>query len=187
MKQKWTFETLALADKSTLEGIMNQGQAPRPENLEGFVYCGWNHDAIGKLTGKKFKKGFCKKDGMIYGYNETVAQDHDGFSGAWKMKSSQRGPCHMGYFKVFPVIECQPSYHSYPNSVVFDYRISDNKWHLSFFRLIRDFVVLPNKDDHSLMLGKAYLQFGGKPRIACCYFILGRPESIRFMPTHLQQ
>jgi hypothetical protein len=57
---------------------------------------------------------------------------------------------------------------------------------MSFFRLIRDFVVLPNHDDHSLMLGKAFLQLWGNKRIACCYFLLGHPEEIQFMPAHFQ-
>ncbi len=181
---RWTFKKLAAANKPTLEKLMCESSSPNIEKLNGLVYCGWNHDAIGKLTGKKFKKGFCRKEGVCYGYNETVAQDENGYYGEWKMKGRHTKPFHMGYFRVSYAKDEESEYYS--QSVLFNYNVPDNKWHLSFFRLIRDFIVLPNPGDHSLMLGKAYLQLWSNTRIACCYFILGYPENSQIIPVHFQ-
>jgi len=188
MERQWTFETLALADNPSLGKIMSEGQSPDIEKLNGFIYCGWNHDAIGKLTGEKFKKGFWKRDGISYGYNETVAQDGNRYLGSWKIKPSQKKPFRMGHFKVSYVKDerLQHYYKPYAHLTLFNYNVPDNKWHMSFFKVIRDFVVLPNKNDHSLLLGKAYLQLWGKTRIACCYFILGHPEKVPHAHGHLQ-
>jgi hypothetical protein len=189
MIQHWTFETLARADKDTLELIMRKGTAPEIEKLNGLIYCGWNCGSIGKLTGEKFKKGFCQKDGINYGFNETVVQDKQGYSGSWKMKPSQVRPFQMGYFRVSYVKEesISQSYNFYEHLALFNYKVPINKWHMSFFKVIRDFIVLPNENDHGLLLGKAYLQLWGKTRIACCYFLLGHPEKIQFIPPLLKQ
>ena len=187
MTKQWTFEKLAAANKPSLEKLMRESGSPDIDKLAGLVYCGWNHDAIGKLTGEKFKKGFYKKGSICYGYNETVAQDKRGYTGSWDRLPGASRPFHMGYFRVAYTsgenINASGQYHQ---SILFNYNIPDNKWYMSFFRLIRDFVVLPNHDDHSLMLGKAFLQLWGNKRIACCYFLLGHPEEIQFMPAHLQ-
>ena len=58
MPVKWTFETLAQCDKATLENILLTGTPPDVEQLNGYIYCGWNHEPVGKLSGEKFKKGF---------------------------------------------------------------------------------------------------------------------------------
>jgi hypothetical protein len=64
----------------------------------------------------------------------------------------------------------------------FNYDLPIHKLTLSFFRVIRDFVVLPNEDDHSLMLCKAYLRISENINIFYCYFLLGHPEEIRYLP-----
>ena len=61
--QIWTYESLAQASSQELENILRTGTAPDLEQLNGYIYCGWNHEWIGNLSGKKFKKGFMKKDG----------------------------------------------------------------------------------------------------------------------------
>ncbi len=45
-------------------------------------------------------------------------------------------------------------------------------------RSIRDYVGLPNEGDHSLLLGKAYLQFAPQLHIFASYFILGHPQTL---------
>ncbi len=65
----------------------------------------------------------------------------------------------------------------------FDYDIPHiHKWYLSFFRVIRDFVVLPNPGDNSLLLCKAYLRIFPFLNIFYCYFQLGRREPIKYLP-----
>ncbi len=98
--QIWTYESLAQASSQELENILRTGTAPDLEQLNGYIYCGWNHEWIGNLSGKKFKKGFMKKDGANFGYNETVIQDRDGFGGEWKQNIPAGGkPFQLGYFR----------------------------------------------------------------------------------------
>ena len=74
-------------------------------------------------------------------------------------------------------------YRPYRHAGHFNYNVPLNKWRNLPFRVIRDFVVLPNPGDHGLMLCKAYLQFGFKwANVFYCYFLLGHREEIEFEP-----
>ena len=64
----------------------------------------------------------------------------------------------------------------------FDYAVPYHKWYLSFFKLIKDFVVLPNEGDHSLMLCKAYLHFSTNFNVLYCYFLLGHRLKVQYLP-----
>ena len=184
MAQKWTYETLAQADKSVLENILLTGTPPDVEQLNGYIYCGWNHEPVGKLSGEKFKKGFYKKDGMNYGYNETVIQDHQKYMGQWEVGLHKVRPNQLGYFRVSYVKDEPPHklYQPYMHLAHFNYRVPFHKLQLSFFSVIRDFVVLPNEGDHSLMLCKAYLHFTENFNIFYCYFLLGHRQQIQYLP-----
>jgi hypothetical protein len=70
----------------------------------------------------------------------------------------------------------------YRHLVTFDYSVPYHKWWLLFFSLIRDFVVLPNEGDHTLMLCKAYLHFAEGVDVFYCYFLLGHRQEIRYLP-----
>ncbi|MDO6433666.1 hypothetical protein Q4E93_23850 [Flavitalea sp. BT771] len=184
MTQKWTYETLAQADKATLENILRTGTPPDLEELNGYIYCGWNHEWIGRLSGIKFKKGFYKKDGLNYGFNETVVQDHQGFLGQWESGLHKVRPNQLGYFKTAyardqPVTKLSTPY---LHLATFDYTVPFHKWYLIFFSVIKDFVVCPNEGDNSLMLCKAYLHFSDSFNVFYCYFILGHRYKIRYLP-----
>lgn len=184
MTQKWTYETLAQADKATLENILLTGTPPDIEALNGYIYCGWNHEWIGRLSGIKFKKGFCKKDGGNYGYNETVIQDNQGFLGQWESGLHKVRPNQLGYFKTAYVRD-QPITklsRPYQHLATIDYTVPFHKWYLIFFSVIKDFVVCPNEGDNSLMLCKAYLHFSDNFNVFYCYFILGHRQVIRYQP-----
>lgn len=182
----WTYESLARASSMELENILLNGTPPELEKLNGYIYCGWNHEWIGNLSGKKFKKGFMKKDGVNLGYNETVIQDRDGFKGEWKQKIHSNGkPTQLGYFKTLYVKDVPPAKlnEPYRHLAYFNYDIPRmHKWYLSFFKVIRDFVVLPNPGDHSLLLCKAYLRVFPFLNIFYCYFQLGHREKIKYLP-----
>ncbi|MGA9121081.1 MAG: hypothetical protein WB699_17080 [Bacteroidota bacterium] len=184
--QIWTYESLAKASSEELENILRTGTAPDLEQLNGYIYCGWNHEWIGNLSGKKFKKGFKKKDGSNFGYNETVIQDKDGFRGEWKQNVPAGGtPTQLGYFRTAYVRDEPPMNiaRPYPQLGFFDYDIPHmHKWYLSFFKVIRDFVVLPNPGDNSLLLCKAYLRVFPFLNIFYCYFQLGHREPIKYQP-----
>lgn len=185
MQPKWTYETLAQADRPTLENILRTGKPPDIDQLNGYIYCGWNHEAFGRLlSGTKFKKGFWKKDGADSGYNETVNYDGQKYLGQWEVGLHKVRPNQLGYFKVGYVRDTPTTKLNAPyrNLVTFDYSVPYHKWYLQFFMLIRDFVVLPNEDDHSLMLCKAYLRFSENFHIFYCYFLLGHRQEIRYLP-----
>ena len=184
MEKKWTYETLARCTKAELENILLTGTPPDVEKLNGYIYCGWNHEWIGRLSGIKFMKGFYKKDGKNYGFNETVVQDHQGFLGQWEVSLHKVRPNQLGYFRVSYVKDEPPHklYQPYMHLAHFNYKIPFHKWYLSFFSVIRDFVVLPNEGDHSLMLCKAYLYFTNDFSLFYCYFLLGHPQKIQYLP-----
>ena len=55
-KERWTFESLCQADKPTLEKVIRGSKPPNQEALNGYVYDGYNHDWLGQIPGKKFRK-----------------------------------------------------------------------------------------------------------------------------------
>ena len=183
--EHWTYETLAAADRKQLEEVMLTCPAPDLDELEGHIYCGWNHEWIGRISGEKFKKGFRRREGRPFGYNEIVRQDDKGFRGQWEVKLRDGRPIQLGYFRVSQVADepPEPLYKPYRHAGHFNYDVPINTWRNLPFRVIRDFVVLPNPGDHDLMLCKAYLQFGFRwANVFYCYFLLGHREEIEFEP-----
>ncbi len=180
----WTYETLAQADRATLEDILLTGEAPDLEQLNGYIYCGWNHEWIGRLSGEKFKKGFYKKDGKHFGYNEMVAQDNQAYRGEWNVRMKHGRPIQLGYFRVSHVKDEPPQrlYQPYVHLGHFNYDVSMNTGYNLPFRFIRDFVALPNPGDHGLMLCKAYLQIFPWLNLFYCYFLLGHRQEIEYLP-----
>jgi hypothetical protein len=182
---RWTFDTLAEADKPTLEKILLENPAPDFDQCEGYIYCGWNHEWVGKLSGEKFKKGFRRLDGKPFGYNEIVRQDGQKHGGEWNVRMRNGRPIQVGFFRVSYVKDEPPQklYEPYLHTGHFNYNVPRNKWLNYPFRVIRDFVVLPNPDDHSLMLCKAYFQLGFKwLNLFYCYFLLGHRQEIEYEP-----
>jgi hypothetical protein len=181
---RWTYETLAKADMATLERVMLEGTAPDMQQLVGWIYCGWNHEWVGRLSGEKFKKGFWPKDGQVYGFNEMCYQDSLGVNGKWRVRMLNRRPIQLGYFRCSLVKDepPEPLNRPYRHLGHFNYNVSMNTWQNLPFRVIRDFVVLPNEGDHELMLCKAFLQGTPQINVFYCYFLLGRREKIQYEP-----
>jgi hypothetical protein len=178
MNRKWNFENLARAEKPLLESILVSGNAPEIGALDGYTYCGWNLDPIGKLTGQKFKKCFFSTKDGVYGFNKKVRQDSVKAGGAWNDVQYKGRFKTMGYFKVAYAYDCplQELTRQYRHLAVFNYNLSLNQGLSVFFKVIRDFMVLPNPDDNSLLLGKAYLHLPGNLEVFACYFLLGYPH-----------
>jgi len=51
------------------------------------------------------------------------------------------------------------------------------RWNVPL-RSIRDYIGLPNAGDHSLLLGKAYLQVTPRLALFASYFVLGHPQTV---------
>ena len=156
--------------------------------MNGYIYCGWIHTWVGKLSGEKFKKAFYKKGDRnlgYLGYNENVEQDHKGFRGEWKVRMKNGRPRQLGYYRASLVKDepYQKLFKPYMHTALVDYNISENTGFINrMSKMIRDFIVTPNEGDHSLLLSKAFFQFAPWLTIWHSFFILGKRQEIEFKP-----
>jgi hypothetical protein len=56
-------ETLTAAERRRLEQALLAGTPPDFEQLTKYVYCGWNHDLLGRLLGESFGTAFAEGTG----------------------------------------------------------------------------------------------------------------------------
>jgi hypothetical protein len=173
----WTFELLAQADRKTLEDVLLAAPAPDPAQLNGRVYDGYNHEWLPQLFAGKFRKAFYQQEHTLYGFNQVVLQDRQHYRGEWRTQMKDGKPALQGFYRVtFAKDEpLQKHFAPYRRLAYFNYNIDLNpRWNIPM-RSIRDYVGLPNAGDHSLLLGKAYVQLAPQLTIFASYFILGRP------------
>ena len=176
----WTFETLAQADRKTLEDVLLAAQAPDPAQLAGHVYDGYNHDWFAQLLYQKFRKAFYQQEQTLYGFNQVVRQDGKHYHGAWQPRLKEGKPVQLGFYRVtFTKDEpAQKRAARYRHLACINYHIDLNpRWNIAV-RSIRDYVGLPNAGDHSLLLGKAYLQLAPRLALFAGYFVLGHPQAL---------
>ncbi|MBI5034247.1 MAG: hypothetical protein HZB51_27310 [Chloroflexi bacterium] len=177
----WTFETLAQASRAALEEALLDSKAPDPRRLAGYVYNGYNHDWLGQLPGKKFRKVFLAKDERFYGLNQIVQQDGNDFTGQWRVRVDNDRPVELGYYRVLSAAESTSNRQvaQYDHLLLLDYNIDPNPKGDRMMRAIRDYVGLPNEGDYDLVLGKAYLQITSFFYIFASYFVLGQREAYK--------
>lgn len=183
----WTYESLAAVNGDALEKILLDSPAPDLEQLNGWIYCGWNHEWVASaLSGEKFKKAFWKRNGKNFGFNHMVVQDHLGYRGKWQDQLRNGKPIQLGFFRC-SMTRTEPPYELYQpylHTAHFNYDLADlNTGFNVMFRPVRDFVVLPNPGDHSLMLCKAYFHLAQHIDPFYCYFLLGHREQITHFPS----
>ena len=183
----WTYDSLAAVDGDALEKVLLDNPAPDLEQLNGWIYCGWNHEWVAShISGPKFKKAFSKRHDRNHGYNHVVVQDHQGFGGVWQDEMHDGRPRQLGFFRCSmtrdePNLDRQ--FAPYLHTAHFNYDLADLNTGLNVvFRPVRDFVVLPNPGDHSLMLCKAFFHLGPQIDLFYCYFLLGHREKVTFFP-----
>jgi hypothetical protein len=175
----WTFELLAQADRKTLENVLLAAHTPDPAQLAGRVYDGYNHDGLGQLAGEKFRKAFYQQDHLLHGFNQMVIQDGQHYTGEWRVRMKHGKPALQGFYRVTFVKDEPPHVVSapYTHLAYFNYDSDLNpRWNV-IMRSIRDYVGLPNEGDHSLLLGKAYLQLTPWLTLFASYFVLGHPQT----------
>ena len=176
----WTFESLAQADRKTLEEVLLAAHAPDPAQLAGRVYDGYNHERLAQLAAQKFRKAFYLKDHLLHGFNQMVMQDGQHSTGEWRVRMKHGKPAVQGFYRVTFAKDEPPSEVSAPyrHLAYFNYNIDLNpRWNVPL-RSIRDYVGLPNEGDHSLLLGKAYLWIAPRLHLFASYFILGHPQTL---------
>ena len=174
----WTFETLAQADRKTLEDVLLAAQAPDLAQLAGRVYDGYNHDRFAQLLYEKFRKAFYQHEQALYGFNQVIRQDGQHYRGVWQPRLKEGKPVRLGFYRVTLVKDEPARKHSAPyrHLACINYNIDLNpRWNVPV-RSIRDYVGLPNAGDHSLLLGKAYVQLTPWLMLSAGYFVLGHPQ-----------
>lgn len=167
-----TFESLTLADKKTLDRIMQEGTAPDLGEVLGYEFRGWNLNEATKLLGtRKFKKGFFgdPEKGEAWGYNVPVKQNAK--DEPWISEPTDEDPKRYFFFGVLPASAADKP--KYPNSLVVDYRKWDEYFLLNPVRFTVDYLVCPDPSNRSLILGKSYLE-AGAVRPFMGYFVLER-------------
>jgi len=181
----WTFDALARAGPATLEAVLRGGAAPDPAGLDGHVYRGWNHAWITTLSGRKFRKGFRRRAGQAFGYNELVRRDGRGPEGEWEPKLRRGRPRQLGYYRVSAVADEPPGRLAdrYGRLALLDYGVGLNAGLTLPLRAIRDYVARANPGDDGLLVGKAYLRLGRRsPSVFATYFVLGHRRPIEHEP-----
>jgi hypothetical protein len=101
-------------------------------------------------------------------------------TGEWRVRMNHGKPALQGFYRVTFVKDEPPQKFStrYRHLAYFNYNIDLNpRWNVAM-RSIRDYVGLPNAGDHSLLLGKAYLQLAPRLTLFASYFILGHPQTL---------
>jgi hypothetical protein len=182
----WTYTSIAKCDKDELESILKNSPPPDFDQMEGYIYCGWNHEkGASLLSGEKFKKGFHKKAGKRYGFNEAVIQDFKGPLGEWETRQHDGKNVQLGFFRCSMTKDEKPTANvkRYKHTAHLNYDLKTmNTGTNVIFRPVRDYAVLPNPGDHSLVMCKAYFHLAPGVEVFYCYFFLGNREPITQFP-----
>ena len=181
MKKKvFTYDYLITTHQGILESLMKTGSVPDTKNLIGYEFRGVNVVFVLKIINdigigiepkffgvKKFKKGFVKRGGEVWGYNVKVKQNSI-FEPHFAVPNEDK-PNIFGWYKVYPA-EYDPRHNIYRNSLLLNYGYSKE---LHPARFLRDYLVQVEPENIDLYLGKAYLSIGHKT-ITLGYFVLER-------------
>ena len=173
------FLALAGSPAAELERLLASRPGPEPAALAGFEWRGANTPWYASLLGiRKFVKGFFDAGSGVEGYNIPVAQN--AFEGPWLHLPSPEDPKRFGFYLV-SMVDPKARDNRYPNAALLDYGASPRNFALRPERLLRDYLVVPDPADPSLLLGKAYLAIG--TRVAVSYFALERLRKTSWRPS----
>ena len=173
----WTFESLVQASPGALEQTLVAAKPPDFNDLDGYAYDGFNCASARAipLPARKFRKVFFQKEGAPYGLNQFVSPDNDDWAGEWRVRMENGKPVESGFFRVGTLSEAFSGGHfaPYQHLIALNYNVDPNpRWNL-VMRSIYDLVGLPNEDDYSVVLGKAYLRLLPGRTVFATYFVLG--------------
>jgi hypothetical protein len=171
------FKALTQLSSRELEKIFAASRGPALESLAGNEFMGYNVPWFTEaLRIRKFVKGFFgAKD--VEGYNIPVRQN--GIEKPWEHQPSADHPKRFGFYKVGKV-DAKSRDNHYPEAVLLDYGASARNLRFQVERLLRDYLVVPDPKNPEVLLGKAYLAFGGS-RVPTSFFVL---ERLRQTPWH---
>lgn len=165
------YQSLTRLSNAELEKIFAGSPGPDCANIAGYEWRGYNVPWFTKLLGiQKFIKGFFAEGGGYAGYNIPVIQN--GIACPWLPLPHPDNPKRFGFYRLARV---EPSARDnfYPKALLLDYGASSRNAFYRAERVLRDYLVQPDPDNHDLLLGKAYLALG-PTRIFSNFFILAR-------------
>ena len=156
-----TFEELREMSNDQLDELMENGHPVDPKEIEGFEFKGLNVGVpeLLKMFAQKFKKCFYRDPitGELRGWNLKIKQDRE-LDGPWETTSDDIRKTAHGFYKVYPAAD-DDTFNHYSQALLINYGEGDNPA-LDVTSLLRDYMVCVNEGDTSLLLGKAYLDFG---------------------------
>ena len=178
-----TYHDLIKMKARELDQIFQRGVTPKPEDLIGWEFRGFNPPTFARVLGfQKFKKGFFvdagqSKDADVSGYNVWVFQNRA--DDPHVAKPTEEVPKRHGFFLVHKV-EAGDADGKYPHALLLDYGKGKNSPY-NPERAIRDYLVQVDPDNRDLYLGKAYLAVGGL-RIFSNFFVIERYNQANIKP-----
>jgi hypothetical protein len=160
--------------QARLKELMEKGQRPEIESLEGWVFRGLNIGIGAGLIGRrKFIKAFYLKDygygKMLTGNNFIVEQNNPADEYILKMRNDM--PIPEGYYLVEHA-KFNKRWQRYPQAALLHYGKADNAWS-ELPGYLRDYLVQPFPDNPDILLGRAYFSIG-LLRLAVGFFVLER-------------
>jgi len=161
-------EHMGLAE---LERIFLDGATPDLDDLAGWEYRGINSPTWSRLLGiKKFIKGFYRHDDGVSGYNCPAVQNK--LADEWSALPDDDHPKRFGFYSV-TAVDPTARDNEYLHALLLDYGKGDNP-RTDPSRGLRDYLVQPDPDDPSILLGKAYYAVGPLRLPTYSFFILER-------------
>jgi hypothetical protein len=192
-----TFKSLAQSDFKTLEALLAAGAAPKPSDIAGYEWRGWNVLAptskpVASLMGiQRFAKGFFVRPDVgsadaapfIEGYNIKIGRG--GLDDPWTAKGGGALE-RFAFYRVYgpaagaalPPGDPARRAGRYPNALFLDYHEGEPKNGLFTGDGLRDFVVQLAPD---LLLGKAYFTLGPLTVVGG-FFVAERWQKADFVP-----
>ncbi len=174
-----TFESLAKMNREQLDQVLLEGLEPTlNDEIVGWEFQGWNVNPTAAVIGsRKFKKGFFGNPDIYgdpakeyaWGYNMTMKQN--GFDEPWIPTPSPESPRRHLFWGVHAGRKAVKPLH--PNTLVIDYRLWPEHFVLNPLRYTVDYLVYPNPNDHTLILGNSYIVIG-PIKLFLGYFLLRR-------------
>jgi hypothetical protein len=173
------FRELDLSSDAHLEKMMKACKGPVLESLVGFEWRGYNTSWRLKILGlQKFIKGFFQEGERVEGYNIPVKQN--GLDAPWLVQPAPESPKRYAFFRVTSV-DRNSKDNFYPEALLLDYGASRRNPAYGIERLIRDYLVQPDRANPDLLLGKAYLAIGTL-RLPSNFFVLERLRLTSWRP-----
>ncbi len=156
-----TYDQLRAMSNDELDEVMENGHPVDPKDIEGFEFKGTNVGVpkLLEMFAQKFKKCFYRDPitGELRGWNLKIEQDKN-LDGSWTPTSDDIRKTAHGFYKVYPAVDDE-TFNHYSQALLINYGEGDNPA-LDVTALLRDYIVCVNEGDETLLLGKAYLDFG---------------------------